>query len=117
MDTFTFRNETYTRTVIDGRRHNRTCEHCGFDVYRRHSDFACGRKVLHIACGRKVLHTACVAGGCPAPVAPSPATGCCAGCRVPLPATVQAFTFNGLRYCARDCAENHLRGLRYGEVA
>ena len=53
---FTFRGETYTRTRIDGRRHNSKCECCGYTVHTKAPDFAFGRKVLH---------TSCVANGCP----------------------------------------------------
>ena len=101
---YTFRGETYTRTKIDGRRHNSACEHCGHAVHRRVSDFTCGRKVLH---------THCVAKGCPAPVTVHD-DGRCAGCRCLLPASVAAAVYGGLRYCTHACRHNVVVAQSHG---
>ena len=103
---FSFRGETYARVRIDGRRHGKKCECCGYEVYPRVNDFACGRKVLHTSCIAKML----------AAVSAPPAVEdhACAGCRRPLPASVKAAVFDGLRFCTYDCHRRVMVAVRHG---
>ncbi len=100
---FTFRGDTYALVRIDGRRHGKKCECCGFEVNPRVNDFACGRKVLHTSCVAKML-------AAPAAAAEPAARDWCSACGAKRPAHGFLKTAHG-EFCSESCA--HLgRGIR-----
>ncbi len=103
---YVYGTDTYSPAKVDGRKHSRTCAHCGHTVQRSVTEYISGRKVLHIACVMQECPDRTRANGCDG----------CASCRRPLGADDGIMAW-GKRYCNSSCVITHRTAVRGGECA